>query len=159
MSDTTRDLVSRLLVLGAAIAVCWVPLVPVTVMSIEAGLGVLQSVLLHVQAHKATIDSERRHPMSELPAALIALEHRYGEKERRLGSCWTKSYLKIREMARKKRAAERRGSPGRGTYASMRDRASKMISSPSTRSCSRGVAPAPSPNPKVRPASVREGDE
>ena len=71
----------RVCFLVAKLVVCLAPLQPVVLLSVEAGLAVVQCALLHIQEYRLPIDSSMQHVNARLPDALHtirqkALRHR-----------------------------------------------------------------------------------
>ena len=69
----TCVVLSRLVLLAAAVALCFVPMRPLGFLWAQAALAMLQCVLSHLQDFKVPIKSPHSHPMSAMPQALSAL--------------------------------------------------------------------------------------
>ena len=63
------------LLLGNIVGLSQLELVPWKFISLQAGLAVLQCILLHLQEHQFKITSGKAHPMAKLPKALKTLRH------------------------------------------------------------------------------------
>ena len=66
-------LLSRVVLLGAAVAVCFLPIKPMYLLPLEAALISAQSALIHLQEETFAISSDRAHPMGGMSDALTYL--------------------------------------------------------------------------------------
>lgn len=66
-------LLCRLLLVTARIGVCYLRIVPYVLVAVQAGLGVIEASMLHMQEYRYPIKSNRKPYTADMPAALNSL--------------------------------------------------------------------------------------